>query len=93
MTTCPACGFVLSSIHGDEWWCERCPWGGTERDRQAAAKPDSRDTGSALVSLLLAVCIAGGLLGLLLLGQQAMCAVHTTPGERPIYCETAGAQR
>jgi hypothetical protein len=28
MTTCPACGFVLSSIHGDEWWCERCPWDG-----------------------------------------------------------------
>jgi hypothetical protein len=55
---------------------------------------DSRpDAGSALVSLLLAVCIVGGLIGLLLVGQAAMCAMHTTPGDRPIYCESAEAQR
>jgi hypothetical protein len=34
--SCPACGFVLSSIHGDEWWCERCLWDGTERDRRTS---------------------------------------------------------
>jgi hypothetical protein len=57
--------------------------------------PKSSDAGSALVSLLLAVCIVGGLLGLLALGQAAMCATHTTPGERPVYCEptTEGGER
>jgi hypothetical protein len=57
--------------------------------------PKPSDTGSVLVSLLLAVCIAGGLLGLLALGQAAMCATHTTPGERPVYCEpsTEGGER
>jgi hypothetical protein len=62
-----------------------------------AQKPDpkSSDTGSVLVSLLLAVCIVGGLLGLLALGQAAMCATHTTPGDRPVYCEptTEGGER
>lgn len=29
---CPDCGWVLSRIHDGEWWCERCPWDGTERD-------------------------------------------------------------
>jgi hypothetical protein len=71
------------------------PFTGAHRGGCPRAKPDpkSSDAGSALVSLLLAVCIVGGLLGLLLLGQAAMCAMHTTPGDRPIYCESAEAQR
>jgi ribosomal protein S27AE len=36
LATCPECGFPLSAIHGDEWWCERCPWSGTESDRLRA---------------------------------------------------------
>jgi hypothetical protein len=65
------------------------------RRTAVAPKPDpkSSDTGSVLVSLLLAVCIVGGLLGLVFIGERAMCAVHTTPGDRPIYCESAEAQR
>jgi hypothetical protein len=69
----------------------------TRRRDRTTQKPDPKpsDAGSVLVSLLLAVCIVGGLLGLLLLGQAAMCATHTTPGDRPVYCEptTEGGER
>jgi hypothetical protein len=42
------------------------------------------DSGSVLVALLLALSIVGGLLGLLLLGQTAMCGVHD---DQILYCD------
>jgi DNA-directed RNA polymerase subunit RPC12/RpoP len=60
--------------------------GACHRAIRTAQKPDppSDDAGSALVSLLLAVSIVGGLLGLLLLGQRAMCVIHD---DQILYCD------